>query len=91
VEHKLVSLKRDIDESPLSVLRSELAQKNVALAEADSKVKLITDERDDYRKKLEVLKKEMVNLKKQMDKEQKDVLTRQAEELEKLKIDIRNK
>ena len=91
VEHKLVSLKRDIDESPLSVLRSELAQKNVALAEADSKVKLITDERDDYRKKLEVLKKDMVNLKKQMDKEQKDVLTRQAEELEKLKIDIRNK
>lgn len=91
VENKLVSLKRDIDESPLSVIRSELAQKNLALAEADSKMKLIIEERDEARRKFEVLKKDMVSLKKQMDKEQKDVLSRQAEELDKLKSDIRNK
>ena len=91
VEHKLVSLKRDIDESPLSVLRSELAQKNLSLVEAETKIKNIAEERDEVRKKFEVLKKDMVTLKKQMDREEKDTLGRQAEELDKLKVDIRNK
>lgn len=91
VENRFVSLKRDIDESPLSVLRSELAQKNLSLAEADTKIKHLIDERDEARKKFDLLKKDMVNLKKQMDRDQKDTLSRQAEELEKLKVDIRNK
>jgi uncharacterized coiled-coil DUF342 family protein len=76
VENRFVSLKRDIDESPLSVLRSELAQKNLSLAEAESKMKVIVEERDEARKKFDILKKDMVNLKKQMDKDQKDMLAR---------------
>lgn len=54
-------------------------------------MKVILEERDEARKKFDILKKDMVNLKKQMDKDQKDMLARQAEELEKLKVDIRNK
>ena len=69
-------MKRDIDESPLSVLRSELAQKNLSLAEAESKMKALAEERDDAKKKFDILKKDMVNLKKQMDKDQKDMLAR---------------
>jgi uncharacterized coiled-coil DUF342 family protein len=76
VENRFVSLKRDIDESPLSVLRSELAQKNLSLAEAESRMKVIVEERDEARKKFDILKKDMVNLKKQMDKDQKDMLAR---------------
>lgn len=76
VENRFVSLKRDIDESPLSVLRSELAQKNLSLAEAESKMKALAEERDDAKKKFDILKKDMVNLKKQMDKDQKDMLAR---------------
>lgn len=63
----------------------------MSLAEAESKMKVILEERDEARKKFDILKKDMVNLKKQMDKDQKDMLARQAEELEKLKVDIRNK
>ncbi len=63
-ESRLLSLKRDIDESPLSVLRSELNQKNLALADSEAKVRAITEERDDARKKFETLKKDMVALKK---------------------------
>lgn len=90
-ESRLLSLKRDIDESPLSVLRSELAQKNLALAESDTRIKVITEERDEARRRFDTLKKDMVALKKQLDREQKDTLARQSEELEKLKNDIRNK
>jgi centrosomal protein CEP120 len=76
VENRFVSLKRDIDESPLSVLRQELAQKNLSLAEADTKIKQVAEERDEARKKFDILKKDMVNLKKQIDRDQKDTLSR---------------
>ena len=38
-EAKLLALKREYDESPLSVLRSELAQKNLQLIDSESKAK----------------------------------------------------
>jgi hypothetical protein len=56
-------LKREVDESPLSVLRSELAQKNLQLIENESKAKQAVEERDEARRKFEVLKKDMVTLK----------------------------
>ena len=90
-ETRFVSLKREVDESPLSVLRSELAGKNLQLIESESKAKQAIEERDEARKRFELLKKDMVALKKQLDREQKEQLQRQAEELEKLKVDIRNK
>jgi hypothetical protein len=52
---------------------------------------VVIEERDEARRKVEVLKRDMVTLKRQMDKEQKEVLARQAEELDRLKGDIRNK
>ena len=54
-------------------------------------MKVLVEERDEAKKRFDILKKDMVNLKKQMDKDQKDMLARQAEELDKLKVDIRNK
>ncbi|TNV83154.1 hypothetical protein FGO68_gene15387 [Halteria grandinella] len=90
-EAKLLAFKRDIDESPLSVLRGELAQKNLELIESDTRAKQAQEDRDDYKRKFELLKKDMVTLKKTLDREQKDTLQRQAEELDKLKNDIRNK
>ena len=69
MEARLVSLKRDIDESPLSVLRAELAQKNLSLADAEGKIRAIAEERDEARRKFEVLKKDIVTLKKQMDRD----------------------
>jgi len=90
-EAKLLALKRDFDESPLSVLRGELAQKNIELIESETRGKKAIEERDDARRRFELLKKDMVSLKKQLDTEQKETLKRQAEELEKLKNDIRNK
>lgn len=47
----------------MSVLRSELAQKNLQLIENESKAKHAVEERDEARRKFEVLKKDMVTLK----------------------------
>jgi septal ring factor EnvC (AmiA/AmiB activator) len=69
-------MKRDIDESPLSVLRAELSTKNMQLQEVETKMRLVVEEREEARKKFEVIKKDMVALKKQMDKEQREVLAR---------------
>lgn len=73
-EAKLLALKREYDESPLSVLRSELAQKNLQLIDSETKAKQALEERDEARRRFEALKKDMVSLKKQLDKEQKDTL-----------------
>ena len=63
-EAKLLAFKRDIDESPLSVLRGELATKNLELIESDTRAKQAIEERDDLKRKFELLKKDMVALKK---------------------------
>jgi hypothetical protein len=63
-ENRLLSLRRDIEESPLSVIRSELAQKNLELIESESKTKQAIEDRDEARRRFELLKKDMVALKK---------------------------
>jgi hypothetical protein len=42
-----------MDESPLNVMRSELAQKNIEIAELENKAKIANEAREDFRKKLE--------------------------------------
>lgn len=59
-----MSLKRDIEDSPLSVIRSELTQKNLELIESESKAKQAIEDRDEARRKFDQLKKDMVSLKK---------------------------
>lgn len=52
-ENRLHSLKRDIEESPLSVIRGELASKNLELIESESKTKQAIEDRDEARRKFE--------------------------------------
>ena len=47
--------------------------------------------RDEYKTRYENIKKDMVLLKKQIDQEKQNQLTKQAEELEQLKTMMRNK
>jgi hypothetical protein len=85
MENKFYSFKKEMDDNPISVMRNELAQKNIEIIELDSKVKKATEEKEDFRKRYEQLKREMINLKKTIDKEKSETLTKQAEELENLK------
>ena len=55
----------------------------------ESKVAKAYEDRDEYRLKFEKVKKDMITLKKQLDHEKELTLTRQAEELESIKKQMR--
>lgn len=60
---KYYNLKRDVEESPLSVLRNELGQKQLELVEMESRVKAAYEQREEYRVKYDQIKKDMIALK----------------------------
>ena len=63
-DSRFYSFKKDIDESPLLVLRQELATKNLELSEAEARVQHANDQRDQFKHQVDKLKREYVNLKK---------------------------
>jgi hypothetical protein len=70
-------------------LRQELATKSIEVVELETKVNNANEQRDDHRAKYEQLKKDMVLMKKQIDREKELTLTKQAEELEAIKKQMR--
>jgi hypothetical protein len=59
------------------------------VVELETKVNNANEQRDDHRAKYEQLKKDMVLMKKQIDREKELTLTKQAEELEAIKKQMR--
>lgn len=50
-------------------MRAELAQKNIEIIEMGNKLQSSQNEKEEFKKRYENLRKEMVNLKKTLDKE----------------------
>ena len=75
---RFYALKKDVEESPLSVLRNELGQKQIEIVDLESKVKNAQEASQSYATKYEQLKKDMVSLKRQMDREKEATLEKQA-------------
>ena len=48
---RFFGLKRDVEESPLAVLRNELGSKQLEIVELESKVKQAQEQRDEYHAK----------------------------------------
>ena len=61
------NLKKQVEDSPLSVLRNELGTKQLEIVELESKVKASNEQRDEYRERYDAIKKDMIGLKRQMD------------------------
>lgn len=74
-DSRFYAFKKDIDESPLSVLRQELATKNLELSEAEARVQHAHDQRDQFKHQVDKLKREYVNLKKQIESERDKLVT----------------
>ena len=66
-----------------------MATKSIEVVELETKVNNANEQRDDFRHKYEQLKKDMVLMKKQIDREKELTLTKQAEELEAIKKQMR--
>ena len=73
---KFYAYKQEIEQSPLTVLRQELATKSIEVVELETKVNTANEQRDDYRAKYEQLKRDMVLMKKQIDREKEMTLTK---------------
>jgi len=72
------NLKKEVEDSPLAVLRNELGTKQLEIVELESKVKAAVEQRDDYASKYGLIKKDMVGLKRQIDAEKEKQLEKQA-------------
>ena len=88
-DQKFLAFKQEIENSPLNVLRNELAQKTIEIVELETKVNTANEHRDEYRAKFEKVKKDMIQFKKEIDKGKELQLTNQAQELEQIKKQMR--
>ena len=61
------NLKKSVEDSPVSVLRNELGSKQLEIVELESKVKIATEQRDEYHEKYDQIKKDMIALKRMLD------------------------
>ena len=77
-DQKFLAFKQEIENSPLNVLRNELAQKTIEIVELETKVNTANEHRDEYRAKFEKVKKDMIQFKKEIDKGKELQLTNQA-------------
>lgn len=84
-------MKKEVEDSPLAVLRNELGTKQLEIIELETKVKAAVDQRDDYATKYGQIKKDMIALKRQIDLEKEKTLEKQALELEQLKTMMKTK
>lgn len=85
---RFYAYKKEIDESPISVLRQELAQKNIELIELQSKITNSNTEREEFKKKYELIRKDMVTLKKTRDREKEEELKKTYEENKRLEREL---
>ena len=88
---RFFGLKKEVEDSPLSVLRNELGQKQLEIVELETKVKQAMEGREEFRAKYDQVKKDMITLKRQIDNEKEAALTKQANELQELKTMMKNK
>ncbi len=90
-QNKFFNLKKEVEESPLSVLRQELGARQLEIGELQTKIKTSAAIADDFKSKFEQVKRDMIQMKRQIDKDKEVMLTKQAEELEQLKQMMRVK
>jgi len=57
---RFYNLKKEVEESPLSVLRQELGSRQLEIGELQSKVKSANEIAEDYKKKFELVKRDMI-------------------------------
>ena len=76
--NRFYNLKREVEDSPLAVLRQEIGSKQLEIVELESRVKAAQEQRDDYAQKYGQIKKDMIALKRQIDLEKEKQLEKQA-------------
>lgn len=82
--------KKEIEESPISVLRMELNKRNIEYEEAIKEKNKLINLNYDIRKNMNNLKSDLVSIKKKHEQEKELILKQKLDEIEKLKFEIYN-
>lgn len=90
VEGRYRTYRQDMEESPLSVLRTEIGKKNIEIAELNTKLQKASEENEAVNQKFKKLRQEHTKLRREMERQKDESMQKQAEELERIKMELKN-
>lgn len=90
-EERYREYRKDMEESPLSALRTEIGNKNIEIAELKTKLQKSKEDKEDLDSKFKKLRQEHTRIRREMERQKDDAMQRQAEELEKVKMELKSK
>jgi hypothetical protein len=90
LEIQFKNFKKEIDDSPLSVIKSELNKKNLEIEDYLKNLERINSDKEKYKQQCEKLKIELIKIKKLFESEKEQVFKQKIDEVEKLKFEIYN-
>ena len=91
VEERYRVYRKDMEESPLSVLRNELGKKNVEIVEANTRLQKSLEENAALNDKFKKLRNEHVKLRREIERQKDEKIQLQAEEIERAKLELKNR
>jgi len=90
LETQFKNFKKEVDDSPLTLIKNELNRKTLQLEESNREKERIVGEKEKYRQQSEKLKIDLVKIKKLFEGEKEQFYKQKLEEIEKLKFEIYN-
>lgn len=90
IENNFNNYKREINDSPLSVIKNELSKRTIELEEANREIQRINLEKEKYKTQCEKLKLDLIKIKKVFEQEKETLYKQKIDEVEKLKFEIYN-
>lgn len=91
VEERYRVYRKDMEESPLSVLRTELGKKNIEIIEVNTKLQKSLEENASLNDKFKKLRNEHVKLRREIERQKDEKIQQQAEEIERAKFELKNR
>lgn len=83
--------RQDMEESPLSVLRNEIGKKNIEVAELRAQLDKSNEDRGSMEHRFKKLRIEHTKLRRETERQKDEMMDKQAEELEKVKNELKSK
>lgn len=90
LENQFKNYKKEIDDSPLTLIKNELNRKTLELEESIREKDRIILEKEKYKQQCEKLKIDLIKVKKLYENEKDQIFKQKLEEIEKLKFEIYN-
>jgi len=89
-ELRFRNYRKDMEESPLSVLRADIGKKNVEIAELNTKFQKANEDVSVNNLKFKKLRQEHTKLKRELERQKDESMQKQAEEIERMKFELKN-